>query len=236
MRSISLAHLVEQSTEREGLADVHRQFAAQVREARMHFGRHRPRHAAGGLVLAANSCSRPYAVGEELDDREAVPDDAVAVPQDRHLAERRGEFVAFAALLPLLVEHRDDELLELLTRLLHRQPAAHRPARIGAVADDELEQVDSLRRTRLRGLPFVTRQCPRRFRSTSRSDGGCAAGCLAASRDCLLERLRELGRLDLVGLGQDQLIADRGVVEHLHDLDGRPASARGANRPAPAPA
>ena len=28
----------------------------------------------------------------------------------------------------------------------------------------------------------------------------------------------QLGRLDLVGLGQDQVIADRGLVEHLHHL------------------
>src|SRR5690348_7622677 len=30
--------------------------------------------------------------------------------------------------------------------------------------------------------------------------------------------LNELGRLDLVGLGEDESIADRRVVEHLHDL------------------
>ena len=47
---------------------------------------------------------------------------------------------------------------------------------------------------------------------------GWAAGCFAASTFDRLERLRELGRLDLVGLGQDEVIADRRLVEHLHDV------------------
>ena len=33
-----------------------------------------------------------------------------------------------------------------------------------------------------------------------------------------LDRLGEFGRLDLVGLGQDEVIADRRIVEHLHDV------------------
>ena len=64
---------------------------------------------------------RPVAVGEELDDRQAVPHDAFAVPQDRHLAERRRELVAFAPLLPFVVEHRHDQFLELFARLLARR-------------------------------------------------------------------------------------------------------------------
>ena len=47
---------------------------------------------------------------------------------------------------------------------------------------------------------------------------GCAAGCLRASADRRLEESSRAGRLDLVGLGQDQMVADRGVVEHLHDV------------------
>ena len=44
------------------------------------------------------------AVGEELDDREAVPNDDVAIPQDRHFAERGRELVAVAEFLPFFVE------------------------------------------------------------------------------------------------------------------------------------
>ena len=123
---------------RELLAHVHRQLAAQVRIARMHLRRHRAGHAARGVV------ARPVAgavglVGEPFDDREAVPDHGLVVPQDRHLAARGRELVALGALVPGLVEHRHGDLLERQARLLDRQPAAQRPGGIGLVADDELE-------------------------------------------------------------------------------------------------
>src|SRR5207248_2350138 len=124
-----------------------------------------------------------------------VPYDAVAVPQDRHLAEGRRELVALAPFLPLGVVERDDIFLELLARLLAGEPAAHRPAGISAVADDQSEHVPfpspgfepgaaffwSARRTggsrvwpgmtatpaQPSGSLFSTRRCRYRFRSTS---------------------------------------------------------------------
>ena len=83
----------------------------------MHFGRHRPRHSARAFIFGPIE-RRADAVGEKLDDRQAVPDDDLAVPQDRHLAERGRELVAFAPLLPFGVEHRHDQFLELFARLL----------------------------------------------------------------------------------------------------------------------
>ena len=140
MRRISARTGSASSRGRELLAHVHRQLAAQIRVARMHLRRHRPRHAARGVV--ARPVARPVGlVGEPFDDREAVPDHGLVVPQDRHLAARRRELVALGALVPLLVEHRDGDLLERQARLLDRQPAAQRPGGIGLVADDELEQV-----------------------------------------------------------------------------------------------
>src|SRR5690348_9119459 len=150
----------------ETLADVHRQLAAKVRESGMHLGRHRSSDRARGLLSGpVEGTSVP--VGEEFDDRQAVPDDAVAVPQNRNLAEGRSEFVAFAPLFPFVVEQRHDIFFELLARLLDREPAAHRPARIGPVADNQLEQSTLPRRLRRRELPFVTRQCRYPFRSRS---------------------------------------------------------------------
>src|SRR3546814_14196383 len=52
----------------------------------------------------------------------------VAVPQDRHLAGRGREFVAFAPLFPRLVIERHDHFLEGKAGQLARQPAAQRPA------------------------------------------------------------------------------------------------------------
>src|SRR3954454_19258408 len=106
------------------------------------------------------------AVGEKFDDRHAVPHDDVAVPQDWHLAERWSELVPFAALLPVGIEHRDDQFLEFFAALLAGEPAAHRPARIGAIADDQLEQARSPRTSRLRGSPPEDRRCRYPFRST----------------------------------------------------------------------
>ena len=78
----------------------------------MHFRGHRPRHPARG-VIGRPEFVAPDAVGKEFDDRDRIPHHAVAVPQDRHLAERRREFIALAELFPSLVEHRHDQFLEL---------------------------------------------------------------------------------------------------------------------------
>ena len=139
MRRISAWTASSSLLRRELLAHVHRQLAAQVRVGGVHLGRHRAGHAAGGVV--ARPVARPVGlVGEPFDDREAVPDHGLVVPQDRHLAARRRELVALGALVPVLVEHRDGDFLERQARLLDRQPAAQRPGGIGLVADDELEQ------------------------------------------------------------------------------------------------
>ena len=59
--------------------------------------------------------------------RQAVPDHCLIVPEDRHLAARGRELVAFHPLVPLGIEHRHSDLLERETRLLDRQPASKRP-------------------------------------------------------------------------------------------------------------
>ncbi len=112
-------------------------FAAEVGKARMHFGGHRARHSARGIVVGPEFIAAD-SIGEEFDDRDRIPHHAIAIPQHRHLAERGREFIAFAALFPILVEHRDDQLLELELRLPTRKPAAHRPGRIGTIADNQL--------------------------------------------------------------------------------------------------
>ena len=132
----------------------------------MHLGSHGARHPASRFVLRPEFVAAD-AVDEEFDDRKAVPDHAIAVPEDRHLAHRRRELVALAALLPLLVEHGNDEFLEFLARLPAREPAAHRPARIGTIADDQLEQIFAPRWLPLPVSQCVTRRCRYRFRSTS---------------------------------------------------------------------
>ena len=101
------------------------------------------------------------------------------------------ELVAFAALLPFVVEHRHDELLELLARLLAGEPAAHRPARISAVADDQLEQA------RLPQVVAASRMAVRNSATPLPVSldvvkmVGWAAGCLAASARGCLEYLRQ---------------------------------------------
>ncbi len=146
----------------------------------MHLGRHRARDRPGGLFLGPIEAA-PVTVGEELDDGEAVPDDAVAVPQDRNLAERRRELAAFAAFLPVGVEHRHDELLELLARLLAREPPAHRPAGISAVADDQLEQDQLLQDVAASSIAVRNSAIPLPVSLDVVKMAGCAAGCLAAS-------------------------------------------------------
>ena len=81
-----LAALVAQLLRRETLAHVHRQLAAKVGEAGVHLGGHRAGDGACALVLRPVQ-GAAEAVSEEFDDRQAVPDDDLAVPQDRHLAE-----------------------------------------------------------------------------------------------------------------------------------------------------
>ena len=91
-----------------------------------------------------------------------------------------GFYVAFAPLLPIGVEHRHDIFLELFARLLAGEPAAHGPAGIGPVADDQLEQV----------RPYVVAASRIAVRNSAiplpvslevvKMDG-CAAGCFAAS-------------------------------------------------------
>ena len=51
-------------------------------------------------------------ISEEFDDRQAVPDDAILVPQDRYLAGRGSELVALAAAISFLVVERDDDFVE----------------------------------------------------------------------------------------------------------------------------
>ena len=161
-------------------ADVHRQFAAKVVEARVHFRRHRPRHPARAIIFGPVTVPADP-IREELDDRQAVPHDAFTVPQDRHLAERRGEFVALAPLLPFRVEHRDDIFLEFLARLLARQPAAHGPAGIGPIADDQLKQGLRPYVVAASRIAVLNSAMPLPVSLDVVKMAGCAAGCFAAS-------------------------------------------------------
>src|SRR5579864_9580926 len=120
----------------------------------MHFSRHRSGDCTRVLILGPIE-RRAVAVGEEFNDRKAVPNDNVAIPEDRYLAEGGRELIAFTPFVPILIEHRHDQLLELLARLLAGEPAAERPAGVGTIADDQLEQSFTPKTSRLRGLPFV---------------------------------------------------------------------------------
>ena len=160
-----LDHRTAQFARGIAFAHVHRQFAAQIGESRMHFGGHRSRHSARGFLLGPIFLA-PGPVGEEFDDRQTVPHHAIAVPQDRDFAQRRGKFVAFAPFFPRIVEHRHDQFLKRLARLFDREPAAHRPAGISPVADDQLEQGDApFMMPMLRARPRAIRRFQRRFRS-----------------------------------------------------------------------
>src|SRR3546814_14965463 len=57
----------------------------------------------------------------------SIPDDDIAIPQDRHLAAARRELIVLPALRPGVVIKRNDDFLEREARLLDRQPAAERP-------------------------------------------------------------------------------------------------------------
>ena len=75
------------------------------------------------------------------------------------------------------------------------------------------------------------------LRRWSRSISGWAATCLRRFRADLGEARAELAGVELVDLGQHDLVGDRGLVEQLHHLAvggleavarSRPAAARGA--------
>ena len=93
---------------------------------------------------------------------------------------------------------------------LHRNLRQISPDCYGNVRDDA-QPIASITAARSSGMPSP-------FRSTSTRMSGCAAGRLRASSAVARGDLGEFGRLDLVGLGQDQAIADRRLVEHVHDL------------------
>ncbi len=140
----------------------------------MHLSRHRARHGPRRFLLRPEAVA-PNPISAEFDDRQAVPDHAFLIPQDRDLAERRGELVALTALLPCLIEQRDDQLLEFQPGLLERQPAAHRPAAIGPVADNQLHEITASRIAVLNSaIPFPVSLDVGRM-------SGWAAGCFAAS-------------------------------------------------------
>ncbi len=181
----------------------------------MHLRGHRAGHAARAVLLRPET-GRVGFLRQPFDDGDRVPDHGIAVPQDRHLAGGRREFVALAALVPIRIEHRDGDLLERKARLLHRQPAPQGPRGIGLVADDELEHCLS-RQTIASIAALRNRSIPNPVSLEVAIISGWAAGCLGIGARLFLHR-GKLAGLDLVDLGEDEVVADGGGIEHLHEL------------------
>ena len=94
----------------------------------MHFRHHGTGHAARGIVTGPEAIP-PDAVGQIFQNRQTVPDDHIAIPQDRHLAARGREIALLAlGLFPILAIDVDGQLLEMEPGLLDCQPATQGPA------------------------------------------------------------------------------------------------------------
>ncbi len=99
----------------------------------MHFRRYRTGHGPGIPRLGPKPKSRVL-LGQILRDREAIPDQEIAIPKHRHLA-RRG---MLEYLIPAIRRAKiDSHFLEGNAEMGHDQPRPEAPARRILVADDQ---------------------------------------------------------------------------------------------------
>ena len=118
----------------KALLQIHRTPRPQRREPRMHFGGDRIGQPAR-RQLARPEPVMAALVGQPKDDRQTVPDRGLAIPKHRHLARRHLGLAGAGC--PFGRVHRHQRAGERQHRQLRRQPATHRPARIGTIGNDQ---------------------------------------------------------------------------------------------------